>query len=645
MKNFVSNVGVKTVAVLLCIACLVGGVCTWVVSGFYWDAIFYGERQYLPSVSMAMNEKFRDLQSWLNYAAMKDGQELDYLARQNYEALTQKLDPSATNFRFIVRNPADGQVVAASGWAGEGTDDPLPKMENTRMRSYQVDQYGPDGVIESRECLVEFGVDPALPVQDRLSAALAEDPIPGEWVVSLAFALTAASVVLLIFLCVCAGRRQGVEEICRGWQDKIPLELYSVLMGCALFFTGAGVVVGIENLIFYPNDPYENYLKVLLIGCMILCATFSVATLMSLATRLKSRTLLKNSYVWRILCWLGRLLLRLGGWWEVTFGGWPITRRMIALFFLYLLVSALSVFTIIGFPIVQGFAIYLLCRWVKEWKAIREGTQAIVGGNPGAEIDTAGLKHFPDLKEHADQLNDLGNAINSAVEERMKSERMKSELITNVSHDLKTPLTSIINYVDLLKKEDVQGERAREYIEVLDRKSQRLKKLTEDLVEASKASTGTLVVSRERLDLTQLVNQGVGEYQERLALRSLTLMVELPQEPVIVMADGRHLWRVLDNLLGNCAKYAMEGTRVYLDLVRWDGAAVLTVKNISAEPLNLPPEQLMERFVRGEESRTTEGSGLGLSIARSLTELQGGVFRLDIDGDLFKAIVRLPEGK
>ena len=225
----------------------------------------------------------------------------------------------------------------------------------------------------------------------------------------------------------------------------------------------------------------------------------------------------------------------------------------------------------------------------------------------------------------------------------MRSERFKSELITNVSHDLKTPLTSIINYVDLLKATEQTDPTAVKYIEVLDRKSQRLKKLTEDLVEASKASTGTLNVSRDKIGMGQLLDQALGEWAEKLEARNLSVVTTQPEGETWVFADGRHLWRVLDNLLSNCAKYAMEGTRIYLDLVRGKGQVILSVKNISRDPLNVPPERLMERFVRGEESRSSEGSGLGLSIARSLTELQGGTFELAVDGDLFKAVVTLPQ--
>ena len=383
---------------------------------------------------------------------------------------------------------------------------------------------------------------------------------------------------------------------------------------------------------------------------------------MSTATRCKTRTLLRNTLTWRICAWCWKLLVRLLAWCASlvhsagrTVGALPLTGRVIGFSLAYLLINfflAMGLFEsystgvfLIFLCLFNGYVLLFICRWTVQWHALRQGAQAIVGGAPDTVIDTSQMKFFPDLRTHAEALNDLGSAINTAVDERLKSERMKAELITNVSHDLKTPLTSIINYVDLLKKEDVQGEKAREYIEVLDRKSQRLKKLTEDLVEASKASTGALAVNAERLGVVQLITQALGEYSEKFAAADLTPVVNLTEEEVYVTADGRHLWRIVDNLLGNCVKYAMAGTRVYLDLMRWDGQVTLSVKNISAGQLNIPAEQLMERFVRGDESRTTEGSGLGLSIARSLTELQGGTFRLEVDGDLFKAVVSFPEVK
>jgi signal transduction histidine kinase len=227
--------------------------------------------------------------------------------------------------------------------------------------------------------------------------------------------------------------------------------------------------------------------------------------------------------------------------------------------------------------------------------------------------------------------------MTKAVNERMKSERFKTELITNVSHDLKTPLTSIVSYVDLLKQEDIDSEKAREYIDVLDRQSQRLKKLTTDLVDASKASSGVLTVNLEQVDLGELLRQSAGEYAERFALGRLEPVLTIPETDTVVTADGRLLWRVLDNLLTNVVKYALPGTRVYMDLTAREGQTVVSVKNISREALNIPAEELMERFVRGDASRSSDGSGLGLSIARSLMELMGGELRLTLDGDLFKA--------
>jgi len=245
------------------------------------------------------------------------------------------------------------------------------------------------------------------------------------------------------------------------------------------------------------------------------------------------------------------------------------------------------------------------------------------------------------MKEQAENLNRIHASVQTAVEKQLKSERLKTELITNVSHDIKTPLTSIVNYVDLLKKQDVQDETAQEYIEVLDRQSTRLKKLIEDLMEASKASTGNINVNLAPLDSVELVKQVAGEYVDRLRDKGLELMVSLPQREVPVLADGQLLWRVFDNLLSNAQKYSQPGTRVYLDLQEAGGQVVVTFRNISAYSLNISGDELMERFVRGDSSRHTEGSGLGLSIARSLIELMNGHFGIVIDGDLFKAQVML----
>ena len=219
---------------------------------------------------------------------------------------------------------------------------------------------------------------------------------------------------------------------------------------------------------------------------------------------------------------------------------------------------------------------------------------------------------------------------------------MKADLITNVSHDLKTPLTSIINYVDLMKKERMDNPRVEKYLEILDQKSQRLKQLTEDLVEASRASSGNVVLDMKKLDFKELLMQTSGEFEEKFDARGLKLMMKLPDHPVYVEADGRRLWRVIENLYRNVEKYAMPYTRVYLDVLCDEGTVAMSMKNISEQPLNISVEELTERFTRGDESRTTEGSGLGLSIAKDLTELQHGSFEIFLDGDLFKVVVSFP---
>ncbi|MCD7906880.1 MAG: HAMP domain-containing histidine kinase, partial [Clostridium sp.] len=266
--------------------------------------------------------------------------------------------------------------------------------------------------------------------------------------------------------------------------------------------------------------------------------------------------------------------------------------------------------------------------------------RSISQGNTSLQMDLERLNG----KERVmgEHINNISIGLDAALQEKVKSERLKADLITNVSHDIKTPLTSIINYVDLLKREHIQDPKIQGYLEVLEQKSQRLKTLTEDLVEASKASSGNLKLEIADIDLVELVQQTGGEFAEKFECRCLEVVSHLPKEPMLIRADGRRMWRILENLYNNAFKYAMERSRIYVDVFQQDGRAVFTIKNVSESPLNISPDELTERFVRGDVSRTTEGSGLGLSIAKSLTQLQGGEFEVVIDGDLFKAVVSFP---
>lgn len=239
-------------------------------------------------------------------------------------------------------------------------------------------------------------------------------------------------------------------------------------------------------------------------------------------------------------------------------------------------------------------------------------------------------------------INNISKGLSRALNDQVKSERLRADLITNVSHDIRTPLTSIINYVDLLKRENIQNEKVRDYIDILDKKSDRLKNLTEDLLEASKASSGNIKMDMEKIDLVEISMQAGAEFEDKFAARSLELCLDAPETPVYIYADGRHLWRVLENLYNNAAKYALEGTRIYADIITENDEHIFTIKNVSRDKLNISPDELTERFVRGDESRHTEGSGLGLSIAQSLTRLMGGRLEIVIDGDLYKANIHFP---
>ena len=287
------------------------------------------------------------------------------------------------------------------------------------------------------------------------------------------------------------------------------------------------------------------------------------------------------------------------------------------------------------------FVIYKVNSITIQFYEIKDALQEIYNGNVEVYLNEENYKG--DLKEVSKYVNDIAGGFSNAISEQLKSERMKTELITNVSHDIKTPLTSIINYVDLLEKENIDNENIKKYLEIIDNKSQKLKKLTEDLVEASKASSGNIKLNIERINLDELIKQEIGEFEDKFNKIGLTTIIDIKDKNIYINADGRYIARVLDNIFSNISKYALENSRVYIDVNKENDEVVVTFKNISREKLNISEEELMQRFVRGDESRNTEGSGLGLSISESLTKLQGGEFKINIDGDLFKVMLIFKE--
>ena len=444
--------------------------------------------------------------------------------------------------------------------------------------------------------------------------------------------LTALFVLLALF-CFCfsmasAGHWAGHEGIHLTWLDKIPADVWLLVLLCTFF-------IGWEA--FY----YEW-------GRVFFCAALVPLVLLFLcafAAQCKAGTVLRGALIGRIARFLWRIVRSLFlGLWRIARNLpllWKTALVMAGVFFLEML------FVLAGYGSVDG--IFVIMKAVEllaalyialNLRTLQKGGEKLARGDFSSPIDTKYL--IGDFKRYGQELNDVQSGLEQAVQEQMKAEHLKTELITNVSHDIKTPLTSIVNYVDLLKKEDMPSPAAREYVDVLDRQSKRLKKLTEDLVEASKASSGALNVELQPTDVNVLLSQIEGEYQERLAACHLTLVTQPPAPGTMIQADSRLLSRVMDNLVSNVCKYALENTRVYVTAAVRDGQAVISFKNVSRDELNISPDELMERFVRGDASRHSEGSGLGLSIARSLVQLQGGTFALSIDADLFRADIVFP---
>ena len=472
---------------------------------------------------------------------------------------------------------------------------------------------------------------------------------------------TILALLCFIFLLCSAGHKNGREGITPSAIHEIHLDVYTVVVavgaftGLYLAFGWIGMNPGMINLIV---------LVVLFAAEVIWCTLY----FMELAIRLKMGKWWQNTILYRVFRFFGRFCKRVFRGIVKLIRGIPMVWRTA------LLCLAVCVAEFFGLILFYNDRVVLLFFWAIEkfilcgaitfvalmCKELQEGSEALADGDLNYKLDTSHM--VLSFKEHGENLNSIGEGISAAVEQRMKSEHLKTELITNVSHDIKTPLTSIINYADLIGKEvsgDVKDtgdgagtetaqereQHISEYAEVLLRQSQKLKKLLDDLLEASKATTGNLEVHPEVCDVSVLLSQAVGEYEQRFSEKKLETIVKQPEETVKVMADGRHLWRVFDNLLNNIYKYAQAGSRVYLNVEHDGQNANIIFRNMSAYPLEMSPEELEERFTRGDRSRHMEGNGLGLSIAKSLTELQKGDMEIVTDGDLFKVVITLPETK
>jgi signal transduction histidine kinase len=420
-----------------------------------------------------------------------------------------------------------------------------------------------------------------------------------------------------IYLILVIGRKPGEDqETPLNFIDRIYND-FKIVICFSLIALWIAAIIQIDHF-----KAYE-----LIFSITLFIASLGLIFVLSLVKHLKNKTLLKHTLIYTLFYKLFKFIK------DIYASG----SAGVKVIFIVIGYPALVALTFFMFPITIGAAAWIALKKVKEFNTIKEGVKKVKEGDINYTLNVSGNGEFGKL---ASDINSITDGLNKAVENELKSERLKTELITNVSHDIRTPLTSIITYVDLLKTEK-DSQKSEEYLEIIDQKSQRLKILTEDLFEAAKASSGNIPVNFEKIDVISLITQGLGELDDKIQERQLEFKLSHPKDKVYIHADGKLLWRAIENLLSNIFKYALEGSRVYLDVLDSETEVTLIIKNISAYELNISSDELMERFIRGDESRSSQGSGLGLSIAKSLIEIQKGSFNIEIDGDLFKAIIQM----
>lgn len=472
------------------------------------------------------------------------------------------------------------------------------------------------------------GVDAAFPHSDVFYEANKSFQNGRNNLIILAFSMLFI-VINFFYLVLAAGRKAKDEVIYLNSFDRIKTEI------------GAGIMLALGVITFIITyQVYNQYNSDMpfVVGVGIEAGLFTLGFL-SLVKRVKAGQVWKNSVFYSTIVWIILFVKHR-----------KVTTKVTLMYTAFLLItlgliltatSNNSIFWLFLWFAFSGVIGFFLLREAIARQSVLNGIKKISDGDLEFKIDVDEVTGANETLANA--INNIGEGLHNAVDASVRNERLKTDLITNVSHDIKTPLTSIINYVDLLKRENIEDEKIRGYIEVLDNKSQRLKNLTEDLVEASKISSGNIKLEMSTINFVELINQTEGELSEKFEAKGLQIIKSVPLDPVFILADGRRMWRVIENLYNNVAKYAMPNTRVYVDIKAENHKVSCSIKNISENPLNINANELTERFIRGDVSRSTEGSGLGLSIAKNLTTLQKGDFDIYLDGDLFKVTIMLPQ--
>ena len=585
-----------------------------------------------------------------------------------YVAMEQQYSAENTNIRYCFQVPSDKGLQyytnADLNFRGKNADDitTLVKEQGGKFIYFNPDkvQINTNTDISAKqmrsmlkeheytfgdETRVWIWVDTEYPVPDNLQMVKNELDAFRPYFITL-LGVSGAALVLgvltVVFLTYKEGRKIDEDlniKYVLHKQDRIPLEIWTVFVVVVEVFL---IKYGWQLLTGYRNGTVSYAMMPVAIGIMVFVMNeIGIRFYFTLVRRIKAKKVWKTTLVYRIIKEVYTLAV------QTVTNGSLVSRTWIP-YLIFLIVNLILVLLGVG-GVIGAFLLDMLVgaylyRESKQRDEIVDGIEIIKNGDSKYRIDTTHL-HGENLRM-ADSVNSIGVGIRKAVESSMKDEKLKTDLITNVSHDIKTPLTSIITYVDLLKRENISDQRVQGYIDILDSKSQRLKQLIDDLVEASKISSGNISIQLETINFAELVRQSIGEFSEKFSASNLQVVTKMPEHPMLIDADSGQLWRVMENLFQNVSKYAMHGTRVYIEMEEegegFDKKNVFSVKNISAKYLEVEAEDLTERFIRGDQSRQTEGSGLGLSIAKNLVEAQDGEFEIQVDGDLFKAIIKFP---
>ncbi len=649
MKHWNRRMGIKILCFILVIPMLAAAIAGGYGLYWLWNEGFYSQ------------EKETLIQQLYAVQIREDGYRMmrDYTEVMNYGDVSEITDllTDFSNLRYrltdhtgrqIASNISQGQTHSwdarllfqvekeqwISGTAGEDSFWYYPVLLDTdQIRTLEDGQY-----------LLECFVNRALPREDSYSEIrqfLDFGYALRYWGIAIVAACLALAILCLVNLLATASRRPGSDELHPGKFHKVPSDVMALL---ALIWVAMA-----QDMVFEHYRPYSSRVSGMVVFaiCALITAYMALGLLVGAAGRAKQGCLVRNTLVYKLWRWLGKAGKKLAGFgkecyvnlsliWKtvlfaLAFGLWALLLWLTAMGR-----SALSVALLLLAPVAMAGMVWVALQLRK----LQRGGNALADGDFRYQVDTGKLTGA--FQQHGENLNSIRNGMSRALEARLKSERMKTELVTNVSHDIKNPLTSIINYAELIASEGCENPNHREYAQVLGRKSEQLKRLLEDLVEISRASTGNLEVDLQLCDAGTLLSQLSGEFSERCTAAGLTLVTRQPDAHVHIQADSRRIWRVFENLMQNTCKYSLPGSRVYLSLEKTGENAVFTFRNTSKEPLDISPEELMERFVRGDSARTSEGNGLGLSIAQSLTALQGGEMKVTIDGDLFKVTLHFP---